>query len=121
MKDRVHRNLSDTDDEKKKGNFHENGQGDIQKIAATYHNWRKGENYENIKGYCKAASIEDIQKHAHVLSPGRYVGIPDEEDDGISFEDKMAALTATLKLQMDKEAQLNQEISTQLAKIGFKL
>ena len=121
MKDRVHRNLSDTDDEKKKGNFHENGQGDIQKIAATYHNWRKGENYENIKGYCKAASIEDIQKHAHVLTPGRYVGIPDEEDDGIPFEDKMAALTATLKQQMDKEAQLNQEISTQLAKIGFKL
>ena len=121
MKDRVHRNLSDTDDEKKKGNFHENGQGDIQKIAATYHNWRKGENYENIKGYCKAASIEDIQKHAHVLTPGRYVGIPDEEDDGIPFEDKMAALTATLKQQIDKEAQLNQEIATQLSKIGFKL
>jgi len=121
MKDRVHRNLSDTDDEKKKGNFHENGQGDIQKIAATYHNWRKGENYENIKGYCKAATIEDIQKHAHVLTPGRYVGIPDEEDDGIPFEDKMAALTATLKQQIDKEAQLNQEIATQLSKIGFKL
>ena len=121
MKDRVHRNLSDTDDEEKHGDFHENGWGDIQKIAETYHNWRKGENYENIKGYCKSATIEEIEKHAHVLTPGRYVGIPDEEDDGIPFEDKMADLTATLKEQMDKEAELNQEIKTQLSKIGFSL
>ncbi len=121
MKDRVHRNLSDTDDEEQIGNFHENGQGDIQKIAATYHNWRKGENYQDTKGYCKSANIEDIQKHAHVLTPGRYVGIPDEIDDGIPFEDKMAALTATLNQQINKEAQLNQEIKTQLSKIGFSL
>jgi type I restriction enzyme M protein len=51
MKDRVHRNLSDSDDEENKGDFHENGWGDIQKIAETYHNWRKGENYENEKQY----------------------------------------------------------------------
>jgi len=121
MKDRVHRNLSDADDEEKKGDFHENGWGDIQKIAETYHNWRKGENYENVKGYCKSATLEDIQKHAHVLTPGRYIGIPDEEDDGIPFEDKMAELTDTLKEQMDKEAELNQEIATQLSKIGFSL
>ncbi len=123
MKDRVHRNLSDSDsdDEEKKGDFHENGWGDIQKISATYHNWRKGENYENIKGYCKSATLEEIQKHTHVLTPGRYVGIPDEEDDGIPFETKMADLTATLKQQMDKEVELNQEIETQLAKIGFSL
>jgi type I restriction enzyme M protein len=121
MKDRVHRNLSDSDDEENKGDFHENGWGDIQKIAETYHNWRKGENYENVKCFCKSASIEDIEKHAHVLTPGRYVGIPDEEDDGISFETKMAELTATLKQQMDKEAELNQEVATQLTKIGFQL
>lgn len=121
MKDRVHRNLSDADDKEKKGDFHENGWGDIQKIAETYHNWRKGENYENVKGFCKSATIKDIQKHAYVLTPGRYVGIPDEIDDGIPFEDKMADLTATLKQQMDKEVELNQEIETQLAKIGFSL
>ena len=121
MKDRVHRNLSDSDDEEKQGDVHKNGWGDIQKIAETYHNWRKCENYKNVKGFCKSATIEEIEKHAHVLTPGRYVGIPNEEDDGIPFDDKMADLTATLKQQIDKEAELNQEIETQLSKIGFSL
>ncbi len=121
MKDRVHRNLSDSDDKEKKGSFYKNGWGDIQKISNTYHNWKKGEDYLDEKGYCKSASIEDIQKHAHVLTPGRYVGIPDEKDDGILFEDKMADLTATLKQQIGKETELNQEIKKQLSKIGFSL
>ena len=121
MKDRVHRDLSDNTSEEKLGDFDENGLGDIQKITATYHNWRKGENYEDIKGYCKSASLEAIQKHNHVLTPGRYVGIPDEVDDGVPFEDKMADLTKTLKAQMKKETDLNQEIEKQLAKIGFSL
>ena len=121
MKDRVHRDLSDNTAEKKLGNFDENGLGDLQKITKTYHNWRKSENYQDEKGFCKSASIEDIIKHGHVLTPGRYVGIPDEEDDGIPFETKMADLTATLKTQMDKETKLNTEIEKQLAKIGFKL
>jgi type I restriction enzyme M protein len=67
------------------------------------------------------ATLQEIQKHSHVLTPGRYVGIPDEEDDGIPFADKMAALTTTLKQQIDKEAELNQEIEKQLSKIGFAL
>lgn len=121
MKDRVHRNLSDSDDNEKQGDFHENGLGDIQKIAKIYHNWRKGENYNNEKGFCKSATVEDIQKHAYLLTPGRFVGIPDEEDDEIPFEDKMGVLTVTLKEQMDKEAELNQEINIQLSKIGFSL
>lgn len=106
MKDRVHRDLADED---------------IDTITQTYHNWRKGEGYEDIKGYCKSATIEEIQKHKHVLTPGRYVGIPDEEEDGIPFEEKMADLTATLKEQMEKEAKLNQEIKDQLSKIGVNL
>ncbi len=106
MKDRVHRDLSDED---------------IAKIRDTYHNWRKGEDYQNVKGFCKSASIEKIRKHSHVLTPGRYVGIEDEEDDGIPFEEKMADLTATLKEQMDKEEELNQKIKEQLAKIGIEL
>ncbi len=121
LKDRVHRDLSDNTLEDKLGNFDENGLGDIQKITNTYHNWRKNENYKNIKGYCKSATLEEIQKHSHVLTPGRYVGIPDEEDDGIPFETKMTDLTATLKQQIDKEAELNKEIATQLAKIGFTI
>lgn len=106
MKDRVHRDLADED---------------IDMITQTYHNWRKSENYEDVKGYCKSATIEEIQKHKHVLTPGRYVGIPDEEDDGIPFEDKMADLSATLKEQMEKEVQLNQEIKKQLSEIGISL
>ena len=77
--------------------------------------------YRDIKGYCKSANLEAIRKHNHVLTPGRYVGIPDEEDDGIPFETKMADLTATLKEQMNKEQELNKEIATQLAKIGIEL
>lgn len=121
MIDRVHKNLSDTDDDKKQGDFHKNGWGDIQLIAETYHNWRNDENYENVKGYCKSATLQEIQKHAHVLTPGRYVDIPDEEDDGIRFEDKMTDLTKLLKEQIGKEAELNQVIEKQLSKIGFSL
>ncbi len=106
MIDRKHRSLSTED---------------IDTITNTYHNWRKGNGYEDLKGYCKSATIEEIQKHKHVLTPGRYVGIPDEEDDGIPFEEKMADLSATLKEQMEKEAQLNQEIKDQLSNIGIKL
>mgnify|MGYP000577169884 FL=1 len=106
MKSRVHRDFTDED---------------IDTITDTYHNWRKGEGYEDVKGYCKSATIEEIQKHKHVLTPGRYVGIPDEEDDGIPFEDKMADLSATLKEQMEKEAALNDEIKKQLSNIGVQL
>jgi type I restriction enzyme M protein len=106
MKDRVHREFSEDD---------------IKRVYDTYHNWRKGDNYEDIKGFCKSASREEIEKHSHVLTPGRYVGIPDEEDDGIPFEDKMTELTKTLAEQMSKEAELNTEIKTQLAKVGFTI
>lgn len=106
MKDRVHRDLAEED---------------LEKIATTYHNWRKSENYHNEKGFCKSATIAEIEKHNHVLTPGRYVGIEDVEDDGISFETKITTLTTTLKQQMDKEVELNNEIATQLAKIGLKL
>lgn len=106
MQDRVHRDFAEED---------------IDKITQTYHSWRKDGNYEDIKGYCKSATIEEIQKHKHVLTPGRYVGIPDEEDDGILFEDKMADLSATLKQQMEKEAELNQELKDQLSNIGVNI
>ena len=106
MQDRVHRDFTEED---------------IDKITQTYHSWRKGGDYEDIKGFCKSATIEEIQKHNHVLTPGRYVGMPNEEDDGIPFEDKMADLSAILKDQMEKEAQLNQEIKEQLSNIGVNL
>jgi len=106
MKDRVHREFAPDD---------------IEQIEQVYHNWRKDEGYEDIKGFCKSASLEEIEKHSYVLTPGRYVGIPDEVDDGIPFEDKMADLTATLAGQMEKEKVLDKQIKEQLAKIGFAL
>ena len=95
---------------------------DITKVANTYHNWLKnGEDYQDIKGFCKSAEIKDIEKHKFVLTPGRYVGIPDEEDDGVPFEEKIASLTGNLKKQMQKSTQLDEEIKKQLLKIGIKL
>lgn len=106
MKDRVHRDLSEED---------------IEKITTTYHDWRKGGAYENQKWYCHSANLAEIEKHGFVLTPGRYVGISEVEDDGIPFEDKMKELTTKLAEQMEKEKALDEEIKTQLAKIGFTL
>ncbi len=106
MKDRVHREFAPED---------------IKKIEEVYHNWRDDNNYNDEKGFCKSAKLAEIEKHSFVLTPGRYVGIPDEEDDGIPFADKMNDLTATLAKQMKKEKELDDEIKIQLAKIGFKL
>jgi type I restriction enzyme M protein len=95
---------------------------DIRKVVDSYHNWRQPNGkYEDEKGFCKSAKIDEIQKHNFVLTPGRYVGIPDEIDDGISFEGKMVELTSTLAEQMNKEKVLDEEIKAQLLKIGFKI
>ncbi len=95
---------------------------DILKIAETYHNWRKkDDNYEDVKGFCRSASLDEITKHNFVLTPGRYVGIKDEEDDGIPFEEKMADLTKRLSQQIKEEKRLNEEITKQLKNIGSDL
>lgn len=105
--DRVHRMFTDDD---------------ISKITNTYHEWRKENgNYEDIKGFCKSATLEDVEKHKFVLTPGRYVGIPDEEDDGIPFDDKMRTLTVELAEQMAEEKRLDSEIKKQLKKVGFEI
>lgn len=95
---------------------------DIQNIAGTYQEWKKtGGTYEDIKGYCKSAGLEEIEKHKYVLTPGRYVGIPDEEDDGIPYEEKIDKLTVELREQMQAASKLDLEIKEQLAKIGIDL
>ena len=95
---------------------------EISKIADTYHEWKKaGGSYQDVKGFCKSASLADIEKHNFVLTPGRYVGIPDEVEDGILFEDKMRALTSDLAAQLREAEVLDLEIKTQLAKVGFSL
>jgi len=95
---------------------------DITKIADTYHNWKSNtSSYEDIKGFCKSANLTEIVKHKYVLTPGRYVGIPDEVDDGIPFEDKMKSLTGQLKEQMEQAQVLDLEIKKQLSKVGFEI
>lgn len=106
---------------------------DIEKVAETYHSWLKeekipssegqgvGSPYQDIKGFCKSATLQDIAKHKYVLTPGRYVGIPDEEDDGIPYEEKMETLTVQLREQMAQAEALDKEIKEQLAKIGVEL
>ncbi|MFW5852842.1 MAG: type I restriction-modification system subunit M [Nanoarchaeota archaeon] len=101
---------------------------DILKIADTYHAWR-GEKTENpdygeycdVAGFCKSASLKEIEKQGFVLTPGRYVGIPDEVDDGIPFEDKMKELTSELARQMEEGKKLDMEIKKNLESIGFEI
>jgi type I restriction enzyme M protein len=93
---------------------------DVQKIADTYHNWKKGEEVDEL-GFAKSASREEVEKHNFILTPGRYVGIEEEEDDGIPFEDKMAELTTELAKQMEEGKRLDEEIKSNLKSIGFDL
>jgi type I restriction enzyme M protein len=105
--DRRHREL--TDDE-------------IQKIASTYHAWRgKGSKYQDIKGFCKCASLEEIRQHGHILTPGRYVGAEDIEEDEEAFEEKMKKLTSELAEQFRKSRELEKQIQKNLAGIGYVL
>jgi type I restriction enzyme M protein len=105
--DRVHRELSDED---------------IEKIAGTYHAWRgdkaAGE-YADVPGFCKATKLDDIRKHGHVLTPGRYVGAEAVEDDGEPFDEKMKRLTARLREQQKESAKLDAAIAENLKELGY--
>jgi type I restriction enzyme M protein len=95
---------------------------DIAKIAGTYHAWRgdKGMGkYENIAGFCKSATLEEIRIRGHVLTPGRYVGAADIEDDGEPFEQKMTRLVAELNGQFAESAKLEKAIKTNLKGLGY--
>jgi type I restriction enzyme M protein len=127
--DRVHRELTDAD---------------LEKITSTYHAWRddtspasvtamdggNAENaaaivgqirtYEDVAGFCKSATLAEIAAHGHVLTPGRYVGAEEVEDDGDPFEEKMPRLVAELHVQFAESAKLEQAIKANLAILGFK-
>jgi type I restriction-modification system DNA methylase subunit len=112
--DRVHRELTDAD---------------VQRIVSTYHAWRgdqrdAGPNapaakYEDVPGFCKSATAAEIVSHGHVLTPGRYVGAEEIEDDGEPFEEKMARLVAELNGQFAESARLEKAIRANLRGLGY--
>ena len=116
--DRVHRELTDAD---------------LQKITSTYHAWRGDSTtknkepgtknskaaYADIPGFCKSATTAEIAAHGHVLTPGRYVGAEEVEDDGDPFEEKMPRLVAELHAQFAESAKLEQAIKTNLRGLGY--
>ena len=109
MVDRTHRELTDDD---------------IARIAGTYHIWRGEEGageYADIPGYCKSAALEEVRKHGHVLTPGRYVGAEAQEDDGEPFGDKMKRLVAQFREQQDDAARLDAAIEANLKALGFPI
>ena len=108
MTDRTHREL--TDDE-------------ISRIADTYHAWRGGDDageYADVPGFCKSATLEEVRRHGHVLTPGRYVGVEPQPDDGEPFEEKMARLTAQWREQQAEAQKLDAAIEANLRSLGFE-
>jgi type I restriction enzyme M protein len=115
--DRVHRELTDAD---------------LNKITSTYHAWRSSAPlnsqpstlnpsvYADVPGFCKSATAADIAAHGHVLTPGRYVGAEEVEDDGDPFEEKMPRLVAELNAQFAESAKLETAIRANLKSLGFK-
>ena len=107
MVDRTHRELTDED---------------IVRIADTYHAWRGeagGGDYADTPGFCKAATLDEVRKHGHVLTPGRYVGAEAQEDDGEPFEEKMQRLAAELRQQQAEAQKLDAAIADNLTMLGF--
>ena len=107
MTDRTHRELT---------------ADDIAHIADTYHAWRGEEGageYADVPGFCKSADIEEVRRHGHVLTPGRYVGAAPREDDGEPFEEKMTRLAAQWREQRAESERLDAEIEANLQALGF--
>ena len=103
--DRTHRELSEDE---------------IGKIADTYHAWREGlDAYEDIPGFCKSATLDEIRSHDYMLTPGRYVGAKPTEDNGEPFEEKMAKLAAEWREQQTEAARLDAAIAENLERLGF--
>ncbi|MDD3754161.1 MAG: class I SAM-dependent DNA methyltransferase [Methanobacterium sp.] len=104
MADRTHRELTDED---------------VQQIAGIYHSWRgEGGKYEDVRGFCKSVTVDDVKKHDYILTPGRYVGYVEEEEDPEEFEEKMQKLTKELSEQFKKSEELEAKIRANLKGLG---
>ena len=131
METRKHRKLTDEE---------------LKQIYDTYHKWRDSgiaseqfmvaekehayqlgnhrneeiKEYEDVKGFCKSATIEEVRSHEYILTPGRYVGIEEVEDDGEPFDEKMTRLTAELAEMFAQSHALEEEIKQRLGAIGYE-
>lgn len=103
LTDRVHRDLTDED---------------ITKIADTYHAWKSGKKYDDVPGFCKSSSLKEIQVQGYVLTPGRYVGATELEEDDEPFEQKMARLTKELEAQFGESDELEKSIRANLKRLN---
>lgn len=92
---------------------------DIRKIADAYQNWRQRKGYEDIQGFCKEVALEEIEAQGYILTPGRYVGIEQEDDDSEPFEEKMERLTSELSEMFRESIELQEEIRKNLGAIGY--
>lgn len=109
MVDRTHKELSPKD---------------IQRIAGMYHAWRgdpKADEYQDVAGFCKSATLDEVAANGYVLTPGRYVGAEDVEDDDEPFDQKMQQLAAQLSKQMEEATKLNDEIRKNLKELGYDI
>lgn len=95
--------------------------GDLHVIAQTFHNWRANSGYENKLGEFFEATTQEIEKQDYILTPGRYVGVEEQEDDGIPFAHKMQELSATLGEQFKESARLEAMIKENLAGLGYEV
>lgn len=95
---------------------------ELDKVSNTYHDWRnKNSKYEDVKGFCKAVKIENVEKNGFVLTPGRYVGTDFELEDDEVFEEKMKRLTTELSAQFKESKKLEGKIRKSLKKVGFEI
>ena len=95
---------------------------DIAQIAEAYHNWRNIDgNYEDVQGFCKSANLAEVEANNFVLTPGRYVGTEEVEDDGIPYEEKVATISENLKGYFEKSIELQKRIKTNLVKVGIEI
>ena len=105
MVDRTHRELTDDD---------------VARIAGAYHAWRDDSDvYEDLAGFCKSTPFDEVRRHGHVLTPGRYVGAEPQPDDGEPFEEKMRRLVGELQAQQAEGARLDAAIAENLKALGF--
>lgn len=105
MVDRKHRDFADED---------------IQKLADTFETFQNG-TLEDVKGFCRVADLQEIEKQDFILTPGRYVGIEEAPDDGEPFEEKMTRLTSELSDMFVKSHELEEEIRKKLGKLGYDI